>query len=83
MINRTNGKIKKNNTYTVVSIRDNDAFFKGTYLTFKEAQKVARNVDSHLTIRERLNGACTEIWTNYNESTGTVQTVHPVSPKKR
>lgn len=75
-------KTKNTNRYTVVSIRGYEEFFKGTYSTYKEAQKRARYIDSNLSRADKLRGDRTEIWTNYNELNGDVQTIHTVRPRR-
>lgn len=80
-VRKRSSGLKKPNTYTIVSIRGYDEYFKGTYLSFKEAMRKARAIDSNLTVSERRNGSRTEVWTNYDESNGTIQTVHGIRRK--
>lgn len=73
---------RKGSTYTVVSIQKNDVYHNGVFPTYKMARKVALNVDRYLTRAERVKGFHTEIWTNYDEDTGDIQTVHVISPRR-
>lgn len=81
MITKKTGKIRINK-YSVVSIRDYEEFIKGTYDTYKEAYRKAKSIDSNLTTNERIKGYRTEVWTNYNPKTGTIQTIHTIGSKK-